>query len=254
MIIATDNINAMNPLVSHAMASLDAAPIRHLALKLERAGAQLIDINPGHLSARKLDRMKFLVETVQEASGPGLILDSPDPKVIAAGLESCDTAPLISAVTPDKKVMDGIVPLAVEKDAQLVVLVLNDVSMPPASIDEKISIALEVAEYTAGLGLPRENLVFDPVLPNLSWPDFFPLLGESIKMVRMLSIGEIFGEPRKTIAGLSNLLSAQRNMPHPPGIEETTLAALAGAGLSIVLCNILRERTASAATLLARLL
>ena len=57
-------------------------------------------------------------------------------------------------------------------------------------------------------------------------------------MVRLLSTGVLFKEPVRTMAGLSNLRSGQKNR-YPRRIEEVCLAMLAGAGLDLALINVL---------------
>jgi 5-methyltetrahydrofolate corrinoid/iron sulfur protein methyltransferase len=93
MIFAADNINPMNPVVAQAMDALDPAPVRDLARRCTAAGAFWIDINPGPLPAGRRDRMRFLVDAVQEAADVRLILDSADAEVLAEGLRACRQAP-----------------------------------------------------------------------------------------------------------------------------------------------------------------
>jgi len=67
----------MNPIVSEALRTLDPKPLQELAVRCERAGAQIIDINPGYLSPRHEDRIDFMIEAVQEATSLPFMLDSP---------------------------------------------------------------------------------------------------------------------------------------------------------------------------------
>ncbi len=99
MIFAADNINPMNPVVAQAMDALDPAPVRDLARRCAAAGASWIDINPGPLPARRRDRMRFLVDAVQEATDVRLILDSADAEVLAEGLRACRRTPVLNALT-----------------------------------------------------------------------------------------------------------------------------------------------------------
>ena len=86
LIIAADNLNILNPAVAQALKALDPRPLQELARRLEQAGADLIDINPGFLPPRRHDRMAFMVEAVQQVTNLRLILDSPDARVLARGL------------------------------------------------------------------------------------------------------------------------------------------------------------------------
>ena len=64
-------------------------------------------------------------------------------------------------------------------------------------------------------------------------------MGEGVKAVRLLHGGELWGEPAQTMAGLSNLRSGLRHT-YPVRLEEAALALLAGAGLSLVLMDVLQ--------------
>jgi 5-methyltetrahydrofolate corrinoid/iron sulfur protein methyltransferase len=87
--------------------------------------------------------------------------------------------------------------------------------------------------------LSHEDLIFDPVLPNLSWSDAFSRFAEDIKTVRLLASGAVFQEPCRTMVGLGNLRSgaAQR---FPAALEKTCLGLLAGAGLTLALVDVFR--------------
>jgi 5-methyltetrahydrofolate corrinoid/iron sulfur protein methyltransferase len=82
-------------------------------------------------------------------------------------------------------------------------------------------------------------LIFDPVLPNLSWPDAWAQIGEVVKTVRLLTCGELWGEPARTMAGLSNLRSGL-HQNYPLRVEEAILGLLARAGLNIALVDVLQ--------------
>jgi hypothetical protein len=78
---------------------------------------------------------------------------------------------------------------------------MDEHSYTPASVDEKIALAIQLRESALAAGLAADKLIFDPVLPNLSWDDAFFRISESIKTVRLLATGVIFQEPVRTMAG-----------------------------------------------------
>lgn len=252
MIWVADNLNGLNPVVAAAMEALDPKPIEKLVKRCEKLGCQLVDINPGYLPRRKEDRMKFLVETVQQATSRGLILDSPNPRLIEIGLSVCQEAPIINALSMEETKLREILPLAVEHDTDLVALLMDEHSYTPPSVDEKIALAIQLRESALAAGLASDKLIFDPVLPNLSWDDAFFRISESIRTVRLLATGVIFQEPVRTMAGLSNLRSGLRRQ-HPWHIEETCLSLLVGAGLEYILADVLVPEFRAAADSITRL-
>ena len=252
MLLAADNIHALNPIVSDALRRLDPGPIQDLARQCEANGADLIDLNPGYLSRRNEDRMAFLVETVQEAVTARLILDSPNPRVLATGLSACRTRPIINALSLEEYKLREILPLAVEHQTPLVVLLMDERSFTPPTMDEKLALAIELREYALSAGLNHDDLIFDPVLPNLSWDDAVFRIGEAVKTIRLMSSGAVFQEPARTMAGLSNLRSGHPRQ-YPWDIEKTSMDLLAGAGLSVLLANALRPELVDAYLLVRRM-
>jgi 5-methyltetrahydrofolate corrinoid/iron sulfur protein methyltransferase len=239
MLLAADNVQGLNLVVAEAMQRLDPEPVRELVRRCERAGAQLIDINPGYLSRRNEDRMAFLVETVQEATSLPLILDSPNPRILARGLSVCRDKPILNALSKEPEKLDAILPLAVEHQTELVILLMDERSFTPPSIEEKLALALELREHAISAGVDPERLIFDPVLPNFSWDDAVFRVAEDIKIVRLLATGAVFQDPARTMVGLSNLRSGARSR-YPFQQEETCLKLLAGAGLHMALANVLQ--------------
>ena len=112
LIIAADNLHVLNPVVAQALNGLDPQPLQELARRLEQAGADLIDINPGFLPPRRHDRMAFMVEAVQQVTNLRLILDSPDARVLARGLAAADKPPILNACTLEEEKLRAILPLA----------------------------------------------------------------------------------------------------------------------------------------------
>lgn len=120
----------------------------------------------------------------------------------------------------------------------MVLLLLDEKSHPPPTLEGKIALAVELRQRALAAGLTDEQLIFDPVLPNLRWPEAWPQTGAGLKTVRYLASGALFGVPGHAIVGLSNLRSGLRRV-YPVQLEITVLALLAGAGLSHALVNVL---------------
>jgi len=168
-----------------------------------------------------------------------LILDSPNPRILTRGLAACRQKPILNALSLEEQKLQEILPLAVEHQTLLVLLLMDARSFTPPLLEDKLAIAIELREHAVGAGLPLEHLIFDPVLPNLSWEDAFLRIGEAVKTVRLLSSGAMFQDPVQTMVGLSNLRSGGVDR-YPWRVEETCLHLLAGAGLHYALCNVLR--------------
>ncbi len=252
MRLAADCLTSTNPTVARALEELNPAPLMDLARRCQEAGARLLDLNPGYLPERRWDRMAFLVEAVQEAVNLPLILDSPQAAVLARGLAACREKPILSALTLEPRKIGEILPLAVEHDTDLVVLLLNEKSFAPPGLEEKLALAVELREQAVAAGLAPQRLIFDPVLPNLRWPDALLRIGETVEAVRWLAGGQIFGEAARTMAGISNLRSGLRKH-YAVTLDTMVMALLAGAGLEIALADVLQPQVAAAGNVIRRL-
>ena len=239
LIIAADNLHVLNPAVAQALDTLNPLPLQDLARRCEQAGANLLDINPGFLPPRRHDRMAFMVESVQQVTNLRLILDSPDARVLARGLAVANKPPILNACTLEDDKLREILPLAAAHRSDLVLLLLDARSFPAAWLEGKITLALELREHALAAGLTDQQLIFDPVLPNLTWPDAWAQMGEVIKTVRLLHGGEAWKGSARTMAGLSNLRSGLRHT-YPERVEEAALGLLAGAGLKLALLDVLQ--------------
>jgi 5-methyltetrahydrofolate corrinoid/iron sulfur protein methyltransferase len=252
VILAADNLNALNPIVADALLRLDRAPLQALARRCEQPGVGYIDLNPGYLSRRHEDRMAFMVEAVQEATALRLILDNPNPHVIARGLKVCRDRPVINALSLEPHKIAEMLPLAVDYRARLVLLLIDERSRVPASLEEKLAVAVELRERSVAAGMRHQDLIIDPVLPHLSWPDAFDQIAEVVNTVRLLSTGSVLEEPAATMIGLSNLRSGERQR-FPLEVEQTCLQLLAGAGISLVLANVLQPELLRSVQLINRM-
>ncbi|MEW6659927.1 MAG: dihydropteroate synthase [Thermodesulfobacteriota bacterium] len=252
MILAADNLQIFNPAVAEALEKRDPRPLQELARRCREAGASLLDLNPGFLSKRQEDRLAFMVDAVQEAVDLPLILDTPRAGVLEKGLAPCRRQPILNALTLEPEKLAEILPLAAAHQTDLVLLLLDERSFPPPTMEGKIALAVELREQALAAGLSAEQLIYDPVLPNLSWPDAWEQVRECIQTVRLLAAGAVFPEPARTMAGLSNLRSHLRRV-YPLEVETTCLTMLAGAGLDIALADVLQPGFAEGVRLMREL-
>jgi cobalamin-dependent methionine synthase I len=165
----------------------------------------------------------------------------------------CRSKPILNALSLERDKLDEILPLAVEHHTRLVILLMDERSFVPATVEEKLALALELRERALSAGMAGEDLIYDPVLPNLTWDDAYNRVSEDIKTVRLIASGAIFQEETQTMSGLSNLRSGARDR-FSSAVELTCLSLLAGAGLSFALANVLDAGVVETARSIRRLL
>jgi 5-methyltetrahydrofolate corrinoid/iron sulfur protein methyltransferase len=238
MIIIADNLQGSRGALGTAFRQGDPGPVQDLARRLERAGARMIDINvgpPGRNTARK---MAFLVEAVQSASNLPVLLDTADPEVMGAGLEANRGTAVLNGFSLEPKRLEPILALAVRHGTDTVGYLLDEHGRPPASLDHRLGIAVEVDQAARSAGLSAERLILDPFVAPLIWEDGHRRNAELLEVIRRLP--ETLGRPVRTVVGLSNLTTGlgASDRDRKRRAERAFLPMLASAGLTMVMLDV----------------
>lgn len=224
MLVIGELINGMYKQVGNAIKEKDKATIQKLAKDQVAAGASMLDVNCGPASADPANDIKWLVETIQEATDAPLALDSTKADVIEAGLKLVKKKAMINSANADDEKLNTLVPMAKKYNAQLIGLAMSKKGIP-RDRNERAELALKIVSHCMEMGFPLEDLYIDPVvLPaNVAQAQGIEVL-ESIKEFKLLS------DPApKTVVGLSNVSQGTKNRSL---INRTYLIMAVGYGLS----------------------
>jgi len=241
MLLIADNLTITNRSVKQALDDMAPEPIRELVRECEAAGAGAIDINPGPLGRDAGSRMAFLVETVQAETSLPLVIDTAEPRAMEAGLRACRNRAVINGFSLEPAKRDAMLALAAECDAEVICYLLRPDSQVPAGVDERLQVACDVFAAARAAGIEQERLIIDPIIVPVSWQDGASRNRELLSVIRQLP--DVLGLPVRTIAGLSNLTAGAGPQEQKLLLERASLCMLAGAGLSMVLMNILHQET-----------
>ena len=110
MLIIAERINASRKQIAQAISAGDRAFIQEEAKAQAQAGAHYIDVNAGTFVGEEADKLKWIVEAVQEVTELPLSIDSPDAEVIKAVMPLLKKTPLINSITLEPSRIDGILP------------------------------------------------------------------------------------------------------------------------------------------------
>ena len=113
MLIIAERINASRKGIAAAIAAGDRAFIQEEAKAQAAAGAHYIDVNAGTFIGEEEQKLRWIVEAVQEVTDLPLSIDSPDPAVIAAMMPLVKKTPMINSITLEPSRIEGILPLVV---------------------------------------------------------------------------------------------------------------------------------------------
>ena len=148
MIIIGEKINGTRKSVAAAIREKDAQFIRDLATSQAEGGSTYLDVNAGTAPEREPDDMAWLVSTIQDVCDLPLCLDSANPSALKAGLDVVKTSPMINSVSGEQARIDGVLPLALAHQTDLILLALNDKGIP-----ETVEGRMEIVRKLVGLAL-----------------------------------------------------------------------------------------------------
>ncbi len=167
MIIIGERINSSRKSIDEALERKDRQFFQNEARQQEEAGASYIDINCGSRLYSEHDDFLWLLDAVQEVVSIPLCLDSPDPKVLEAGLKQVQKKPLINSITLEPERFDKIAPLLAGGAADIIGLCMDDTGIPKTS-DKVLENAAALVEKLEDLGLERSSIFLDVMIQPLS--------------------------------------------------------------------------------------
>ena len=157
--IIAESLNDSVPSSHQLYESGNMTGIGELTKFQDKNGAAYIDVNVGSFPA---DFFAQVIRTVQSATKKPLALDSPDPKLIEAGLKVYDVAaglPILNSISPLRM---ELFELYKWKKFRPILLISEGESGACRTADETIESAKLLLSKAKAAGIPNEDLIFDP--------------------------------------------------------------------------------------------
>jgi len=223
MILIGENINITTTIAGTAMKERNAEPIQKIAKAEVEAGMDYLDINIGPARKSGDEFMTWMVSTVQEVSDKPLSLDTTNPVAMEAGLKVHKGKALINSISLTR--MEEELPLVIKYNADMIGLLWGREGMPRDAAERGVIVAELM--YTANeMGIPNQNIWFDPIVTpvvNVDTNQVKPCL-EFMSMLQDIAPG------CKSTVGLSNI---SNGTPHHlrPYLNRTYLMMLMKYGL-----------------------
>ena len=161
VILIGENINIMSKTIGPALRERSPNPIQEMAKAEAEAGVDYLDLNIGPARKGGDEFMAWVVNTVQEVTNLPLSLDTTNPVAMEAGLRVHKGKALINSISLAR--MEEELPLVKKYNASMIGLLWGREGMP-RDANERGMIAAELMYKADEVGIPNEDIWFDPIV------------------------------------------------------------------------------------------
>lgn len=231
MILIGEKLNSSIPRTLEAFTARDEAAVVRLITRQAAAGANYLDINTALCKGAEEETLRWVVELALAHSDCGIMLDSPDPGVIARVLPAVGTRPVIlnSVTLTDRLAQLG--PLAAETGAGIVALPMT--SGTPETAHERLENAVRLVESLRAFGVKDGRIYLDILVESLGLvPEHAAVTLETLSLIKSHLPGV------RTTCGLSNI---SFGLPRRAVINAAFLAAAVTRDLDSAIVDVTNE-------------
>ena len=206
------------------------------ALAQVEAGAHMLDVNAGIPLADEPAILAEAVKLVQSVTDVPLSIDSSIVAALESGLSVYEGKALVNSVTGEEERLEVVLPL-VKKYGAAVVAISNDETGISEDPDVRFDVAKMIVERAADYGIPREDIVVDPLV--------MPIGAINSAGKQVMHIVRRLREELKvnTTCGASNV---SFGLPNRNGINSAFLTMAISAGLTSAITSPLHAETMQA--------
>lgn len=214
-------------LLAAAMAAGDYSGVVADAIAQVEAGAQMLDVNAGIPLADEPRILAECIQLVQSTVDVPLSIDSSIVAALEAGLKVYKGKALVNSVTGEEERLEVVLPL-VKKYGAAVIAISNDETGISEDPDVRYAVAKKIVERAADYGIPREDIVVDPLV--------MPVGAINDAGLRLMSLIRRLRNELKvnTSCGASNF---SFGLPNRRGLNAGFLPMMIGAGMTSAIMN-----------------
>lgn len=237
MIVIGEKINSSSKSIKAALDKNDISFIQELAKNQQEAGAAYIDINAGVFKENEVSKLEWLVNMIQEVIDIPFSIDSTNAEAIEAALKANkNDKPIINSITGEKEKYNKILPLALEYDAFVIALCMDNNGMPE-TVDETMTIADKLIKNLTKDGISLNDIFLDPLVRPVGRGSNYGMCAiEAIKKLKA-QFPEI-----KLVCGINNI---SFGVPARKLMNQAFLVAAMLSGLDAAIMNPLDRKLMS---------
>jgi 5-methyltetrahydrofolate--homocysteine methyltransferase len=214
-------------LLAEEMRNGDFSRVERDVIAQVAAGAHMLDVNAGIPLADEPAILARTVQLVQSLTDVPLSIDSSIVEALEAGLAVYQGKALVNSVTGEEERLERVLPL-VKRYGAAVVAISNDETGISEDPDVRFAVAKRIVERAADHGIPREDIIVDPLLMPIG-----AMATAGRQVFRILARLRDELKVNSTCGG-SNV---SFGLPNREGINGTFLAMAASNGLTSAITN-----------------
>ncbi|MBL7212467.1 MAG: dihydropteroate synthase [Desulfobacteraceae bacterium] len=202
----------------------DLTLVQSEALKQVQEGAHILDVNVGISGIDEPQILKEAIYAIGEVTNVPLCIDSALPEALEAGLEAYKGKALVNSVNGERDKLNKILPLVKSHGAAVIGLTMDDKGIP-AEATKRLEIARLIVKRAEQEGIPRDDVIIDPLAMALSAHDkagletlkALQLIRDELGVNQTLGLSNIsFGLPeRSSINSLFLAMAVQNGLTCP---------------------------------------
>lgn len=201
------------------------------ALAQVEAGARILDVNAGIPLIDEPAVLEDVVKLVQSIVDVPLCIDSSMVEALQRGLAVYEGKALVNSVTGEDERLETVLPL-VKKHNAAVIAISNDDTGISDDPDERFAIAKKIVERAMDYGIPREDVIIDPLVMPIGAKQY---AGRAVFQI----IRRVYEELGcNTVCGASNV---SFGLPNRRGVNATFIPMLMAVGMTSAITNPLEE-------------
>jgi 5-methyltetrahydrofolate--homocysteine methyltransferase len=214
-------------LLAEEMRNGDFSRVERDAIAQVAAGARMLDVNAGIPLADEPAILARTIQLVQSLVDVPLAIDSSFVEGLEAGLAVYRGKALVNSVTGEEDRLERVLPL-VKRYGAAVVAISNDDTGISEDPDVRFAVAKKIVERAADHGIPREDVVVDPLVMPIG---ALRMAGRQVFAI-LRRLRDELGV--NTTCGASNI---SFGLPNREGINGPFLAMAISNGLTSAITN-----------------
>ena len=203
--------------LKQALREGDLSYLLRMAVEQVDAGADVLDVNVG---LPELDEPQVMTDTVaalQAVTALPLQIDTTNLQAMEKALRVYNGKPLLNSVNGKTETLETVLPLVKKYGAAVVGLTLDETGIPD-SVEGRLAIAKKIAAACDRVGIPRRNLIIDPLCLSVSTgAQNANITLDTVEAVRQLGLHTVlgvsnvsFGLPQRETVNASFFTQAMR--------------------------------------------